>query len=64
MDTGAWQAIVHRVKRVGHNLATKQQHVANICSSGYVSYEKHWSRPLLAVMCSMEQQHHHQLGAC
>ena len=50
--------------RVGHNLATKQQPVANICSSGYVSYEKHWSRPLSAVMCSMEQKHHHQLGAC
>ena len=64
MNRRAWQATVHRVKRVGHNLATKQQHVANICSSGHVSYEKHWSRPLSAVMCSMEQQHQHQLGAC
>ena len=23
MDRGTWQAIVHRVARVGHNLATK-----------------------------------------
>ena len=23
MDRGAWQATVHRVTRVGHNLATK-----------------------------------------
>ena len=23
MDRGAWQATVHRVARVGHNLATK-----------------------------------------
>jgi len=25
MDRGAWQAIVHRVAKVRHNLATKQQ---------------------------------------
>ena len=25
MDRGAWWATVHRVTRVGHNLATKQQ---------------------------------------
>ena len=25
MDRGAWQATVHRVRRVGHDLATKQQ---------------------------------------
>ena len=24
MDRGAWQPTVHEVKRVGHNLATKQ----------------------------------------
>ena len=26
-DRGAWQAVVHGVARVGHNLATKQQHI-------------------------------------
>ena len=25
MDRGAWQPTIHRVARVGHNLATKQQ---------------------------------------
>ena len=25
MDSGAWWATVHRVARVGHDLATKQQ---------------------------------------
>ena len=25
VDRGAWQAIVHRVKRVGHDLATKER---------------------------------------
>ena len=25
MDSGDWQAILHGVTRVGHNLATKQQ---------------------------------------
>ena len=25
MDRGAWEAIVHGMQRIGHNLATKQQ---------------------------------------
>ena len=27
MDRGAWQATVHGVARVGHDLATKQHHM-------------------------------------
>ena len=26
MDRGAWQAMVHGLQRVGHNLVTRQQH--------------------------------------
>ena len=31
MDRGDWQAIVHGVTRVGHNLATKQQQQEYTC---------------------------------
>ena len=27
MDRGAWQAVVHRVPRVGHNLMTKPANI-------------------------------------
>ena len=30
MDRGAWQATVHRVARVRHNLATKQQQCSKL----------------------------------
>ena len=32
MDRGAWQATVHGLQRVGHDLATKQQNDNNILS--------------------------------
>ena len=31
MDRGVWQAIVHGLQRVGHELVTDQQHQLYIC---------------------------------
>ena len=30
MDRGGWQATVHAVPRVGHDLATKPNHLINV----------------------------------
>ena len=38
MDSGDWQAILHGVTRVGHNLATKQQQQIMIYIHNYVIY--------------------------
>ena len=35
MDRGTWQATVHGIKRVGHNLVTKQQYLV-LQQSAYV----------------------------
>ena len=35
MDRGGWQATVHKVPRVGHDLVTKQQQQQQVCRRYY-----------------------------
>ena len=40
MDRGAWQAIVHDITKVGHNLATEQQlHLPVVLSVSQVTLQ-------------------------
>ena len=40
MDRGAWQAIVHDITEVGHNLATEQQlHLPVVLSVSQVTFQ-------------------------
>ena len=39
MDRGAWQATVHEVTRIGHDLATKPKPISKTGKSGAVKIE-------------------------
>ena len=38
MDRGTWQATVHRVVRVGHDLATKERETLHECREQYLPF--------------------------
>ena len=38
MDRGTWQATVHRVVRVGHDLATKERDTLHECREQYLPF--------------------------
>ena len=53
MDRGVWQAIVHGVARVRHDLATKPPHYGMKGSSAWLKIREN---DCVQMMCAMEQQ--------
>ena len=53
MDRGAWQATVHGIERVGHDLATKQQ---QLCLESTVLYRMSSNLPFQAYVIDYRKQ--------
>ena len=49
-DRGAWNAAIHRLQRVGHNLATEQQQQQNFPQGTYISLSN-CSRRMFIIIC-------------
>ena len=53
MGRGAWQATVHGVARVGHDLATKPQWPERNCKAVYYGSREGWRQRDL-VLCTLK----------